>query len=150
MTDEFVTIATFDQPVEAHLARSKLESEGIPCFVAEERFIQVNWLLASVFGCVELKVPSGSADRARNALRPRPRLVVLADANSARSRADETACPRCRSFDVYAHHLKQRIGTVAVALLSLLGRSWRYRWICKQCGYEWKERAGDRTERYKN
>lgn len=143
MSVEFITIAKFDQAVEAHLARSKLESEGITCFVSEERFIQVNWLLASAFGSVKLKVPSTEAERARNALRPQPRLVVVADAEA--DRGDELTCPRCRSYDVYDHHLNRRVGVIAVAFLSFLGRSWKRKWICKLCGYEWKSDAGGRV-----
>jgi hypothetical protein len=147
VSDEFVTVATFDQSVEAHLARSKLESEGIPCFVSEERFIQVNWLLASAFGGVKLKVPSVDVERARNVLRPRPRLVIVADADSDGTCDDEVTCPRCRSYDVYDHHLNRRVGVIAVAFLSFVGRSWRRRRICKQCGYGWKDGSGKRPDR---
>lgn len=33
MSDELVTIATFETPVEAELARLRLEGEGVLCFV---------------------------------------------------------------------------------------------------------------------
>ena len=52
--------------------------------------------------------------------------------------------------DVYAHHIKRRIGAVVVVLLNVVGRSWKYRWICKQCGYEWKGNAPDRVEHAKH
>jgi hypothetical protein len=144
---EFVTVATFNQAVEAHLARSKLESEGITCFVNEERFIQVNWLLASAFGSVKLKVLATEAERARNLLRPKPRLVIVADPQLDSPRDDgEMICPRCRSYDVYDNHLDRRVGT----FLGFFRRSWRQRWICKLCGYEWKNKPGARTNGLQN
>jgi predicted amidophosphoribosyltransferase len=47
-----VTVATFNYPLEAHLSRAKLESEGIKAFVADEHMINANWLysIAVYFG----------------------------------------------------------------------------------------------------
>jgi ribosomal protein S27AE len=137
-SDDFVTVATFARPVEAHLARTKLESEGIPCFVTDEQLVQVNWLFPNVIGGVKLKVPASYAPRAKDILRPRPRLVVVADAD-AKIPEDELICPRCRSFDVYRH--KQRLAAVATALFGSI-LPWHIRkWVCKQCGYQWKDKS---------
>lgn len=141
MSEDFVTVATFSQPVEAHLARSKLESEGITCFVSEELYNYGGWLFPSAQAKVKLKVPAAEAEMARNVLRPRPRLVVVAGTDNNRSDED-LICPRCRSFEVYYHHMNRRLGAIAIAFLNVVGRSWKRKWICKQCGYEWKDNLG--------
>ena len=114
MSAKFVTVATFSQPVEAHLARTKLESEGVTCFVSDENVVTVNWLLSSAVGGVKLKVPEWQADYAREVLRPKPRLVVVADNDTDR------CCPRCRSVDVYYQRFSRRAGFLAMVFLGFL------------------------------
>lgn len=36
MSEKLVTIATFDQVIEAHFSRTKLQSEGIESFILDE------------------------------------------------------------------------------------------------------------------
>jgi Putative prokaryotic signal transducing protein len=136
--NEWVKVASFSQPFEAHLARTRLEAEGIACVVSDEYLVRVDWLLSNAIGGVKLMVPAGEAAHAREALRPRPHLVVVAQAGTP---ADgEMICPRCRSYDVYYSHYSRRIAGVFILLLGFLV-PWRdRRWTCTQCGYEWKER----------
>ena len=138
MSIKFVTVANYSRPVDAHLARTKLESEGITCFVTDEVFVQVNWLFPSVGG-VKLKVPAEEAQRAKDILRPTPRLVVVA-ADDAVIPDDEMICPRCRSFDVYYHRFSHRLAALVATLFSFLVPWLSYKWVCKQCGYEWKDK----------
>tara|TARA_R100001143_G_scaffold755_1_gene2242 strand:- start:4968 stop:5165 length:198 start_codon:yes stop_codon:yes gene_type:complete len=46
------TVATFSFPHEAHIARAKLESEGIPALVADEHTINMQWLYSNALGGV--------------------------------------------------------------------------------------------------
>ncbi|MDH4036165.1 MAG: DUF2007 domain-containing protein [Candidatus Krumholzibacteria bacterium] len=135
---EWVTVASFNQPIEAHLARTRLEAEGIPCVVGDENLVRVYAFLSNAVGGVKLKVPAYAAEQARAALRPRPRLVEAAGEDDA---ADgEMICPRCRSYDVYYQRYSRRVAGFFILLFGFL-IPWRdRRWTCKQCGYEWKER----------
>jgi hypothetical protein len=133
----WVTVASFSQPVDAHLARTRLEAEGISCVVNDEYLVRVDWLLSNAIGGVKLKVPASEAAQARDILRPRPRLVAVADAGVPGD--GEMICPRCRSDDVYYARYSRRIAGVFIILLGFLV-PWRdRRWTCKQCGYAWKE-----------
>jgi len=136
MSSDFVTVATFSRPVEAHLAKTKLESEGIPCFVTDEQLVQVNWLFPNTIGSVKLKVHATYMRRAQDVLRPKPRLVVVAEDN-AEIPDDELICPRCRSFDVYRR--RQRFAAVAAAVFGFIVPWLGRKWMCKQCGYRWKD-----------
>jgi hypothetical protein len=129
--------------VEAHLARTRLESEGIQCVVRDEYLVRVNWLLSNAIGGVKLMVPEWEADRARDILRPRPRLVVVADETDVAGE-DELICPRCRSYDVYFHRFNQRIAGLAWLMFGFIVPWLSRKWVCKQCGYEWKERVPQR------
>jgi len=69
---ELVTVATFMYPAQAHVARGRLESEGIRAFVADENLITMNWLYANTIGGVKLQVSAADADRARAILEQTP------------------------------------------------------------------------------
>ncbi len=139
MPSEWIAVASFSQPVEAHLARTKLESEGIPCVVGDEHLVRVDWFLSNAVGGVKLMVPRSEVERARDALRPRPRLVVVSDRGEPVD--GEMICPRCRSDDVYYSRYNLRMAGIFILLLGFL-IPWRdRRWACTQCGYQWKEAA---------
>jgi hypothetical protein len=63
MKNELVTIATFNTSPEMGLVRSKLDSEGIECFVKDELTTQT--YLTNVVGGMKLQVYAGDADRAK-------------------------------------------------------------------------------------
>ena len=137
MPSEWIAVASFSQPVEAHLARTKLESEGIPCVVGDEHLVRVDWLLSNAVGGVKVLVPRSEEQRARDALRPRPRLVAVA---GQRTIVDgEMVCPRCHTDNVYYSHYNRRVAGFFILLLGFLV-PWRdRRWTCTECGYQWKE-----------
>ena len=136
MKDNWVAVASFTSPVEAHLARTQLEADGITCVMSDEYLVRVDWLLSNAVGGVKLMVPVWEAEHARDILRPRPRLVVVAGAGSE----EEMICPRCHCDDVYYTRFSRRAAGLFVLLLGF-AIPWRdRRWTCKQCGYAWKER----------
>jgi len=143
MSGKWITIAAYSQPVQAHLARTQLESEGIACIMGDEHLVHVDWLLSNAVGGVKLKVMSGDEVHAREVLRPRPRLVVVAEPGvlpEADLNDDDLICPRCRSFDVYFHRFDKRVAGVFWLIFGFIV-PWRAsKWECKQCSYSWRER----------
>lgn len=63
-----LTIATFINPFEAHVARGKIEAAGIHAVVIDDRTAQVNWLYTAAIGDVKVQVTDEDADRAREIL----------------------------------------------------------------------------------
>lgn len=59
-----VTIARFSLPLEAHIAKSKLEANAIPAYVANEHTINMNWLYSDAMGGVQLQVEHEDAAQA--------------------------------------------------------------------------------------
>lgn len=60
-----VTIAAFTTPLEAHMVRSLLESEGIESLVFNEQIASVHLPLATATGGVQVQVLESDAERAR-------------------------------------------------------------------------------------
>ncbi len=138
MSGQWITVATYSQPVEAHLARTKLESEGITCLVSDEHLVRVNWMLSNAVGGVKLRVPSWDEAHAREVLRSRPRLVAVAD--EADLEADDVICPSCHSDDVYYSRFSRRAAGVFWLVFGFIVPWLDRRWMCKRCGYKWKAR----------
>lgn len=61
-------IADFGSPIQAQLAKARLEAEGIPAFLLDENAIAVNPFYSPALGGVKLAVPKGDARRAREIL----------------------------------------------------------------------------------
>lgn len=58
------TVASFSFAHEAHIARAKLESEGIPAVLADEHTVNMQWLYSNALGGVKVQVPPSCAQRA--------------------------------------------------------------------------------------
>ena len=65
MSEELVTIATYNHPADCEIARARLESEGIVSYAYNEKTIQVDPLLSPALGGVILKVGKDDVERAK-------------------------------------------------------------------------------------
>lgn len=59
-----MTIATFDQPAQASLAKNALDEAGIKASVSDESLIAMDWLLSNAIGGVKVQVWEEDADKA--------------------------------------------------------------------------------------
>ena len=66
--DEFVTVATYDKPVDAHIARGRLAAEGIEAQLFDENMVQMDWLYSIALGGIKLRVSRGDEKAARKVL----------------------------------------------------------------------------------
>jgi hypothetical protein len=53
---KLVTIKTFTNSFEANITKGRLESEGIKCFLKNEKIINTDLLLSSAIGGIKLQV----------------------------------------------------------------------------------------------
>lgn len=98
-----VTIARYSLPYEAHIAWSRLDSEGIPAFVADEHTINMQWLLSDALGGVRLQVAEADVEAA---------LAILAEDREQdlleQEGVDATRCPHCGSTDTEYQQIGRR------------------------------------------
>ncbi len=64
MNNDLVTIKTFTYPHEAGIIRSRLESEGIYCFLQDELTAQVHPFYSNAIGGVKLQVREEDLEKA--------------------------------------------------------------------------------------
>lgn len=66
--DSIVTIAGFDMPTDAHLARTALEAEGIDAIVVNDGVVNLSLYAALPERIVRLQVRASDVERARRVL----------------------------------------------------------------------------------
>ena len=132
---KLVTIATFAQAWEAHLAAGKLESEGIAAVIADENMVGTGGgLYTNMVGGIKLQVPRVDRERALAALPQRVRAV-------------ETPCPRCRSTDTRQIDFSPGLKIFFLLLLGLPYLFVQRSWACLDCGYIWRAPSGGAVDR---
>ena len=128
-----VTIASYSQAFEAHLAQNRLADEGIQAFVADEHLVYISRVYSNPLR-IKLLVASNNVERA---------MAVLSEIQSKALPSptqDDTLfgakkCPKCGSAEMFCGPFWQ--GTIFTSLL-LLGFPIpvpRRSWVCPDCGY---------------
>jgi hypothetical protein len=91
MNEKLVTIATYSDQIAANLARLKLDSEGIECFLLNENTVSAYSGLVGMMK-IQLQVKESDADKAIEALNAKlseSELQQLEDEASAEESPDE-------------------------------------------------------------
>jgi predicted RNA-binding Zn-ribbon protein involved in translation (DUF1610 family) len=137
MDPKRVVVAAFGNILEAHLAQSRLQNEGIDAIVDDEFTVNANNLLDVAVGGVKILVPETEAGRAGAILSARP----AADAASPAPPDDTVPCPRCGSTDVHRPERPRRIAFLMAMLFGFPAWFGLRKWKCSRCGHEWKPEA---------
>ncbi len=133
-----ITVATFNNPLEAHIICGRLESEGIECFLADENIVQANWLYANAVGGVKIRVRREDAAAAHHIVEG-----VMGedgtDGSVSETDPDAAACPQCASANVSYQKYHKRFAFASWLFLGFPLPWRRNRWVCDDCGHEFKE-----------
>lgn len=130
-----ITFKTFDNPIDAHILKIKLESEGITCFLFDENIVSVNPLYSNLVGGIKLKINEEDLVHAKN--------ILLELEQTPYTTEDDHAitCPNCQSTHIESGYQSMRsVGAVISAIISFvlvifpLYRKSVYK--CKDCGAE--------------
>ena len=138
--NKLVTIATFTSPWEAHIAKGRLDADGIPAFIAHEHHISAAWFLSNALGGVKLQVPEAYADAAQEIIQSHINGEYEEDLKQEFVNLEQNACPRCKSKE-YKSRLSY--GTLFLVFLTLGLTSVIFPirkeiHICKNCGNKWR------------
>lgn len=110
--DNIIAFGSFENSMEASLAKAKLDAYGIPCFLTEENLASLYPIQNPRFS-VRLHIFQKDEAQVREVL---TETVVLAE-------EDLTRCPRCQSTRVeygYSKKLSWRLTSILFSLLFVL------------------------------
>jgi hypothetical protein len=143
MVERLVTVARFaytaDPVSEAELARIKLESEGIWCFLAGKNFAGVHWIASLADRGVKLQVRESDAERAKEILSRREKVEIdESEYGDSGAEEGEMRCPRCGSEDFKYEKFSRGVFYLGIAFLRFPVPFPRKKYRCNDCGEVWK------------
>lgn len=136
---DIITITTYINPLDAHLAKGRLEAEGIPAFVAHEHHIWANWMLSQALGGVKVQINSTHFEAAQQVIATHNSGGYQSDLESEQE-IDTNLCPSCGSNDIVSKRPKLLLFLVVISL-GLLGIIFNIRkknHTCSECGKTWQ------------
>jgi hypothetical protein len=140
--DAIVFLESYYEPIAAHLARTRLEAAGIPCFLTNEHLVSLNRLYSHVAGGVRLHVRQRDASAAAELLRSQQPAMAILPEEPAPSAGSSSArrCPRCGSDNVaYGPATHNTYGLWQALLSVFLRYPFRgKRQHCFHCGHEFQ------------
>lgn len=133
--NETVTLRQFLDLPEALLAKSTLESAGIPAYLVDDNMVRLNWFISNILGGIKLKVRAEDADAANEILsQPIPEIVDIEGIGEY----EQPKCPKCQSLEVTFRELNKPL-SYGSAFLGVPIPIHNKAWTCHACGNEWEE-----------
>ena len=142
--DSVVFLESYYEPMAANLARTRLESVGIPCFLSNENLVSILPLYSPITGGVRLHVRQGDVAAALEVLNnvavPLATGPDIASFEADAPDAVTPRCPHCGSSNVaYGPATRNTYGLWSGLLSVLLRAPLRgNRYHCFHCGHEFK------------
>lgn len=132
-----VTVKTFDNPIDAHMLKSKLLSEGIECYLHDEHTVSIDPLVSNAIGGIKLKISDIDIEKTKAVLKE-------LDGTPYRDEDDNiTQCPNCESKELIANYnsvkgFSQVLSSIVSILFMIFPLHLNTVYKCKNCGNEFK------------
>ncbi len=149
--ENWPTIISFPYPLEAHLAKGYLESNGIEILLKDELTTQVISYLPSAIGGVKLLVRESDYEQGIQLLKEGGYLIEADSEPESKietvlfdKTTDQKICPFCKSANIVKDRQVGAIAAILFAILNLflmMGTSsprFKSAFKCFDCGKEWK------------
>jgi hypothetical protein len=130
---ELVTVARYRNLPEAWMAKGKLDSAGLPCFLIDDNMVRMNWFYANLLGGIKLQVRAEYASTAIDLLQELMPSELPAPGDKPYV---QPRCPRCESLNV--RYVAVHSLSYFMLFLSLPVFISAKRWECENCGARWK------------
>ena len=90
----FVTIRAFENSIDAHILKSKLESEGIECYLFDDNIVSIMPFYNIIVGGIKLKINDSDLEKVNAILLEIEETPVINENNEI------LKCPNCGSTEV--------------------------------------------------
>lgn len=125
---ELVTVRTFDNYFSANIILTRLQADGIECYLKDENTVTIDPILTYAIGGIKLVVKKEDEEK----------VMKLLEAYHSEYMRSAT-CPRCRS-NSFVQITKPKATNYLTAILTWLFSSYaiapEYVYQCGNCGYE--------------
>jgi hypothetical protein len=139
---QFVTLRRYRDLSEAIVARSLLESAGIPAYLRDENLVRLDWFKSNFIGGGRLQVDASDEPAAAEILaQPIPDTIQFDDGLEFQ----QPRCPQCSSINIGLEGSSGTAETAAYAVLPSLSGADEI-WNCNECGSRWEDAEEDTDE----
>ncbi len=135
--NQFKTIASYRDLPLAELAKAKLESEGIFCFLKNKNHVGLNWLYSFALGGVKVQVKCEDSETAIEILNSDQSGELSDIEDSFPALAKNEICTECGSSDLELINASRKAGAFSL-LFGLPLIFFRKRYKCRDCGNKMK------------
>lgn len=132
---ELITLKTFDNFIDAHLLKAKLESEDIRCYLFDENMVGLNPLFNLMVGGIKVKINASDLDRATQIIKETEQAALTND------QGEVIHCPGCGSEELYSGFKSMKgtkgiLSAITSFLLLVFPIYYQTVYKCKKCGNE--------------
>lgn len=131
------TVATYTTALEAYIVKGRLESEGVPAFIADEHYIGARWDVSLAIGGVRLQVPASYLEQARSIMVKLEQGHYQEPLFQKNVEIEFVHCPRCYSDDTHFVNWIQKLSLLAFFLAALPLPYSKHRFKCARCKHSW-------------
>jgi Putative prokaryotic signal transducing protein len=136
----FITIRRYRDLSEAIVARSLLESAGIPAYLRDENLVRLEWQISNFVGGIRLQVEQDDEATAAELLsQPIPDSVSFDE----QTEFVQPLCPRCGSKDITFQGPARGAALASLYFFSLPLPLGRETWLCNVCDARWTDDRED-------
>jgi len=123
--------------MDAHLLKSKLESEGISCYLQDEHTITIDPLVSNALGGIKLKIKEEDTDKVKALFKELDGIPYTDGENNI------AKCPQCESTELIAGYnsmkgFSQILSAIISILFMIFPLHLKTLYKCKKCGTEFK------------
>ncbi|MCP3923770.1 MAG: DUF2007 domain-containing protein [Desulfobacterales bacterium] len=140
--DQFKTIARYRDLPLAELAKSKLDSEGIYCFLANKNHVGANWLVSFALGEVKVQVKTEDAEVALKILNKDQSSELIEIEETFPALTQNDLCIKCSSSNIVLLNTTRKAGAFSL-LLGLPFIFFRKRYKCIDCGHIMNQKSNN-------
>ena len=131
---KLVMIRRYRDLMDALLAKTRLDSAGIECFLADENMVRIDWFWSNLLEGVKLHVMPEDADAALEVLE-QPSLDGFEVAGVGKY--ERPRCPNCNSVEISFEELNKPVAYASM-YFGLPIPLHRDGWSCHSCGHRWQ------------
>ena len=132
-----ITIRRYRDLSEAIVARSLLESSGIPAYLCDENLVRLDWQISNFIGGIRLQVePEQEQDATEILDAPIPDEIDFGGDPSAYT---QPRCPRCNSTAVTFEGSSRKAALASLYIFSIPLPLGPRTWTCSHCDNHWTD-----------
>ncbi len=134
---KLITLKRFDNPVQANILKTRLEHEGIDCYLHDENLLTLNPFFNVMVGGIKVKISDADQEQAQIVL------DHIEDEPIKDNHKEIIHCPNCGSNDLYSYNKSMEnpkgiFAAIVSFLLTVFPIYFKTVFRCKACDTEFK------------